>query len=317
VQTTERKQTIKLAALTTDVRPAGWPWREWLRTAMVLFKLRVVFLLLLAAVSGAFLGAQGWPGLGPLLLLIVTGGLAASGASALNQYIERQADEAMSRTRNRPLVTGSLPRPGVVIPLGIGMILLPTLAVFPFNPALSFFLALGAFIYVGIYTLWLKPRTLLNIVIGGAAGSAAVMSGGAVVGGWQDPAVIVFALLVFLWTPSHFWSLAILYRDDYQKANVPMLPARTSPRAAAIWVLVHTLPTGLAALLLALSPALGWLYFVPALLVTVDLLRRNLLMIKDPSRPQARSFFVASNIYLMVIITAACVSVLIHNFVTL
>lgn len=317
MQTTKQKKVIELGAFTTDARPAGLPWRDWLRMAMVLFKLRVVFLLLLAAVAGAFLGAQGWPGFGPLLLLLITGGLAASGASALNQYIERQADEAMSRTRNRPLVTGQFPRPGVVIPLGITMILLPTLAVLPFNPALSFFLAFGAFIYVGIYTLWLKPRTLLNIVIGGAAGSAAVMSGGAVVHAWQDPAVIVFALLVFLWTPSHFWSLAILYRDDYQKANVPMLPARTGPRAAGVWVLVHTLATGMAALLLALSPALGWLYFIPAFIITVDLLRRNLLLIKNPTRPYARSFFVASNIYLMVIIAATCVSVLIHSFITL
>ncbi|MBK9049692.1 MAG: UbiA family prenyltransferase [Chloroflexi bacterium] len=176
-------------------------WREWLQEWVVLFKLRVVSLLLLAAVGGAFLGARGWPGWGTLLLVLVTGGMAASGASALNQYLERHLDARMNRTRSRPMVTGSVARPRTILILGLILIALPTLAVLPFNPALSFYLVLGAFIYIGVYTIWLKPRTLLNIVIGGAAGSAAVMSGGAAANAANDVAVITLALLVFLWTP--------------------------------------------------------------------------------------------------------------------
>ncbi|MCA9993287.1 MAG: protoheme IX farnesyltransferase [Ardenticatenaceae bacterium] len=282
-------------------------WRAFLQMLVVLFKMRVVSLLLLAAVGGAFLGAQGWPGLGRLLLILVTGGMAASGAAALNQYIERHADVAMSRTRQRPLVTGMIPRPGIVIPIGIALILIPSLAVLPFNPALSFFLVFGAVIYVGIYTLWLKPRTLLNIVIGGAAGSAAVMSGGAAVQAWRDPAVIILALLVFLWTPSHFWSLAILYREDYRKAGVPMLPAHTSLSAAAWWVFLHTVAVGVATVGLMATPALGWVYAVPAGYVTFDLFRRNIQLIRQPDAAHARSFFIMSNIYLMVVLVAVCV----------
>lgn len=284
-------------------------WRETGRMLAVLFKSRVVSLLLLAAVGGAFLGAKGWPGLDTLLLVIVTGGLAASGAAGMNQYLEKDSDSIMGRTKKRPLVTGDVPPRGVLI-ASIAMILVPSLLVLPFNPALAFYLLLGAVIYVGIYTIWLKPRTLLNIVIGGAAGSAAVMSGGAAAGNWQDPAVISLALLVFLWTPSHFWSLAILYRNDYAKAHVPMLPVQTSQKSAAAWVFLHTGAAGLAALLLAVSPALGWLYLIPVVLVTADMLLRNIKLMMKPNPKNARALFISSNIYLMVVLLAVCIGVL-------
>jgi protoheme IX farnesyltransferase len=194
-----------------------------------------------------------------------------------------------------------------VLLVGIALVLLPSLAVLPFIPALAFFLLLGAIIYVGVYTIWLKPRTLLNIVIGGAAGSAAVLSGGAAIGAWREPGVLVLALLLFLWTPSHFWSLAILYRKEYKRADVPMLPARISLRAAAWWVLVHTGATGLTAVLLGLVPELGWLYLLPVGVATSDMLWRNIRLLRTPSTLNARSLFIASNIYLMVVLLMACV----------
>lgn len=283
-------------------------WRVLLRQGVVLFKLRIVFLLLVAATGGAFLAADGWPGAGALLLTWVTGGMAAAGASALNQYWERDSDGAMGRTRERPLVTGAIPNPRWVPPVAILLILLPSLAVLPFNPPLTFFLLLGAIIYVGLYTIWLKPRTLLNIVIGGAAGSAAVLSGSAAAGAWNHPGALVLAGILFLWTPFHFWSLALLYRDDYKKANVPMLPAQTTPRQAAWWVLSHTLPASIGGLLLALLPSLGWLYFIPVSLITADLVWRNLKLIQDPSPAHARSMFMASNLYLLVLLLAICLS---------
>lgn len=277
-------------------------WREWLTIIMVLFKMRIVFLLLLAATGGAFLAAGGWPGLGKMVLIWLTGGMAASGASSLNQYLERKSDGEMSRTKKRPLVNGDIPNPGWVPVVGVALILVPALAVLSSNPSLSFFLLLGAFIYVIIYTIWLKPRTLLNIVVGGAAGSAAVLSGSAAVGNWNNPGALVLSLILFLWTPFHFWSLALLYRDDYSRADVPMLPTHTSPHQAAWWVLSHTLPTGLAGLLLVLLPSLGWIFFVPMVLTTADLFWRNIKLIKDPSPAHARSLFMASNIYLTVLL---------------
>jgi protoheme IX farnesyltransferase len=192
--------------------------------------------------------------------------------------------------------------------IGANMIVLPSIAVFPFRPMLSFFLLLGAIIYVGIYTVWLKPRTLLNIVIGGAAGSAAVMSGAAAAGNWSSPAAIVLALIVFLWTPAHFWSLAILYKDDYKNAKIPMLPTIMSDHNAAWWVLVHTLPTAIAALLLGVLPMLGWLYWLLVIPFSVDMVRRNIIFIRQPTKKNARRFFISSNVYLLIVILGVCVA---------
>jgi protoheme IX farnesyltransferase len=304
----------QLQTATLAIAPAiaaQQPRKSILKTLSVLFKLRIVTLLLFAAVGGAFLGAGGWPGAGRLALLLLTGGLAASGASALNQYLERDSDALMTRTRKRPLVTGDIPQPGWVPYVATLMILLPSLAVLPFNSALAFFLLLGAAIYVGVYTVWLKPRTLLNIVIGGAAGSAAVLSGSAAAGVWNDAGAVVLALLVFLWTPAHFWSLAIVYRNDYAQGKVPMLPVQTSPRQSAFWVFVHTGATAFAALMLAGHPALGWIYTVPVVIATVDLMIRNIRLLARPDGKKALSLFKASNLYLALVLLMVCVDVLI------
>lgn len=277
------------------------------QSLLILFKVRIVALLLLAAVGGAFLAAGGWPGLGPLVLLLVAGGLSASGASALNEWLEKDRDALMTRTRHRrPLVTGSIPRPAWVPYAGLLMILLPSLAVAPFNPPLAAFLLLGAIIYVPVYTLWLKPRTPLNIVIGGFAGSAAVLSGSAAAGNWSEPAAIILALLVFLWTPTHFWSLAIVYREDYARGSFPMLPVQVRPRPAAWWVLLHTAGTVLAALALVAHPGLGWLYFLPIAAASAYMLARNLRLLVQPSGREAYALFHTSNVYLALVLLMAC-----------
>ena len=277
-------------------------WSETIKMVSVLFKLRVVSLLLLSAIGGAFLGARGWPGWANFGLITLTGGLTAAGASAFNQYWERDKDKLMQRTKGRPLANGTIQQPGWVLLVSMLLIFVPSLAVFPFNPALTAYLLVGAFIYTVIYTVWLKPRTLLNIVIGGAAGSAAVISGGAVVGAHHDPAVLALAALLFVWTPAHFWSLAILCKDDYQNADTPMLPAQTSLAAAAWWVLAHTLPTILGAVLLAVVPQLGLIYLVPVLIYSVVILYQNIVLILRPNRDNARKLFIQSNFYLMVVL---------------
>ncbi|MBP6015718.1 MAG: heme o synthase [Candidatus Promineofilum sp.] len=285
-------------------------WRSALQTAVVLFKLRIVFLLLMAATGGAFLAAGGWPGWGVMGLTWLTGGMAAAGASALNQYWERHRDGLMGRTRQRPLVNGDIVDPRWVPWVSLALVIVPVVAVLPFNRSLAFFLALGAFIYVGIYTIWLKPRTLLNIVIGGAAGSAAVLSGSAAAGAWNAPGALVLAAILFLWTPFHFWSLAILYRDEYARADVPMLPTRTTPRQAAWWIMSHTFPTAVLSLLMVTLPGLGWIFFLPVLLIAVDLFLRNVRLIRDPSPFHARKLFMSSNYYLLILLLAICVDLM-------
>lgn len=281
-------------------------WREWLRLVVVLFKLRIVFLLLMAATAGAFIAAAGWPGFSILLLVWLAGGMAAAGSSAINQYWERHTDGQMGRTQQRPLVNGDIENPHWVPLVGLALILIPSFLVLPSNPAMTFFLLLGAFIYVGIYTIWLKPRTLLNIVIGGAAGSAAVLTGSAAAGSWNAPGALLLALILFLWTPFHFWSLALLYRDEYARSDVPMLPVNTTPHRAAWWVMLHTFPTCLGGLLLALLPTLGLAYLLPTFWVTAVLFWRNVQLIRDPSPAHARAMFMASNVYLLVLLVAIC-----------
>jgi len=291
------------SAETTEQKQMGQGWKQHIPMFVNLFKVRVASLLLMAATGGAFMAAEGWPGWNAMILLWVTGSLATFGSSAWNEYLERDRDVQMKRTRGkRPLVNGTISDPRWVPVVATLLIFVPAFAVFPSNPELTFFLLLGAFIYVVLYTILLKPRTLLNIVIGGAAGSAAVLSGSAAVGQWDHTGALLLALLLFLWTPFHFWSLALLYREDYAKVDVPMLPARTTPYRAAWWVMLHTVPTAFTGLALVVMPNLGWVYFVPTAVITVYLVIKNINLIRDPSAPQAKAMFMASNYYLTVLL---------------
>lgn len=297
--------------LPADRAKIGFRLTNWIadsRAALSLVaqlsKLRIVTLLLLAAVGGAFLGSVGIPSLGDLVLLLIGGTLAAGGSSAINQYIERDIDQRMRRTRRRPLPSGELDHPKVVLWSGLAAVVISVLLSAPFNLPLAGCLAAGAFIYVGVYTLWLKPRSVVNIVIGGAAGSFAVLSGGAAVGATLNPAVMTLALLVFVWTPAHFWALAMVARADYQDAGFPMLPANISLQSSARWVVIHVLATVAAAVLLAVSPGLGWLYLAPVALFSLALIRLSVRLLKNPIPKLAFRLFGASNIFLTVVLGA-------------
>ncbi len=276
---------------------------------VALFKLRIVALLLLAALAGAFLAADGRPGWRDLLALLLTGTAAAAGASALNEYFERDRDALMRRTASRrPLITGAIGNPRVALIAGLALMAAAVLVAVPFNPALAFFLLAGAFIYAVVYTLWLKPRTPLNIVIGGLAGSCAVLSGSAAAGRWDAPSALLLALALFFWTPIHFWSLALVYREDYARVSIPMLPAVVAPRIAAAWGLAHGVAAGASVLLLALPAGLGPFYLVPAAALTALLIARGARLVRGPTAPRAWQLFHTSNLFLLVILLAACVA---------
>jgi protoheme IX farnesyltransferase len=272
-----------------------------------LFKLRIVMLLLISALGGAMIGANGWPGGFNVVLLIVSGGLSAAGASALNQYLERERDSKMVRTARRALPSGFIGNPMWVLLTGITMVTFAVGLSALFNTALAISNALGAIIYIGVYTLWLKPRTILNIVIGGAAGSMAVISGGAAVGAWQEPGVLALSVLVFVWTPTHFWSLAMAYRKDYAKAGFPMLPVNISPSQASWWVGIHTFATGLIAVFLGFHPSLGWAYIIPVGLFTLQFFKLTVQLIRSPKGSGALQLFKFSNIYLGVVLLIAII----------
>lgn len=272
----------------------------------VLFKLRIVVLLLLAAVAGAALAANsgGLLTLSSLLLLLVSGSLSAAGASAINQVLEQERDRQMERTRQRPLPSGRFLHSGRILGISVAMVIVAVLLALPFNRSLALFVALGAAIYVGVYTIWLKPRTPLNIVIGGAAGSCAVLSGGAAAGAWRAPGTWLLATLLFTWTPVHFWSLALAYRRDYARAGYPMLPAQVSAQAAARWTALHTALTAVFGLALGLWPSLNLPYLLLAGLATLALAWGTRRLLLEPGRDAALSLFHLSNGYLAIVLLA-------------
>ena len=207
----------------------------------------------------------------------------------------------MKRTRKRPLPSGAVKASTWVLLVGAGMVVVAVVLSGIFNPMLALSNALGAIIYIGVYTIWLKPRTILNIVIGGAAGSMAVVSGGAAAHAWNEPGVLALALLVFAWTPTHFWSLAMAYRKDYSQAGFPMLPVNVSMQQASWWVAIHTLATGFIAILLGFHPTLGLIYFIPVGLLSVQYVFLTIRLLHNPEGKFALSLFKFSNLYLSIV----------------
>jgi protoheme IX farnesyltransferase len=245
----------------------GSGFKSALSAVVVLVKLRVVLLLLLSSLGGALLASGG---------RLAVGNIFAAGTGFHGQWRVGLESVLLNATwmpgcgaPTNVSWLGYFSRPQAVLEAGIYLILLAVLIALPFNVMLTLFLILGALTYVGIYTMWLKSRTLLNIVIGGAAGSFAVLSGSAAAGNWAHPTAVGLALLIFVWTPIHFWSLAQAYRDDYAHAGVPMLPVLVGGRVSAGWIALHAGATLLIGLLLSVDPALGWLYLLPVSLVTL------------------------------------------------
>ncbi len=235
-----------------------------IRAYVALTKPRIIELLLVTTVPAMVLAAHGLPSLPLLVLTLVGGTLAAGSANTINCYVDRDIDAVMRRTARRPLVATSLVSPVAALRFGIVLGLVATVMLGLGVNWPSALLADGAILfYVFVYTLGLKRRTPSNIVIGGAAGCFPVLIGwSAVTGtvGW--PAVVLFAI-VFLWTPPHFWALAMRFRDDYAAAGVPMLPAVTDAGTVARKILLYSYAMVAASLLLVPFGA-GWLYAAAA-----------------------------------------------------
>ena len=227
-------------------------------------------------------------------VLAITVLMAAGSAGAFNQYYERDLDERMTRTRNRPFVTGEFHHNRWWLMLISGLLLVGVgWAGFALNGMAALYIFLGAFFYAIVYTVWLKRRTWLNIVIGGASGSFAVLAGAAVVDPALGPIPIILAIVLFLWTPSHFWSLAIAQHKDYAAAGVPMLPVVVGDKAAAKAVLANTMLL-VSISLLPVFFGLGWIYLLGAMIGGGYFLYRNIQLVRDPSPGVAMSSFFAS-----------------------
>ena len=207
-------------------------------------KPRIIILLVITAVTSMYAGSKF---VGPELSgydifhIIIAGALASAGSSALNHFYDRDIDSKMERTSKRPIPSGRIHSRTVLI-YGLGVSIVSVVyAAFTLNYVCTFFIALGIFFYVIIYTVWLKRRNPSNIVIGGFAGSAASMAGWAGATGSIDILGFLIGFLVFVWTPSHFWCLAMKIRDDYAEANVPMLPVLIGMERTSKYIFANTI----------------------------------------------------------------------------
>jgi len=286
-------------------RASGVPVKETLALVYSVFKVRIGTAIMLTALAGIAVAPGPAPEPWQVVVLALAVLLSSASAGAFNMYMERDLDARMPRTRNRPFVTGRFCANGYWL---AGIILLLvfsiTAAALATNPMAALYVFLGAFVYGVVYTVWLKRRTWLNIVIGGLAGSFAILAGAAAVDPGLAPAPVILAVVLFLWTPPHFWSLAFRYREEYAQAGVPMLPVVVSEATAARVILAHTV------LLVALSllPVLygmGWIYLLGALTGGGWFVRTSIGLARRPSAETAMTNFHASLLQLSLLLVAA------------
>jgi len=284
---------------------------------VALTKPRIIELLLVTTVPTMVVAEQGMPGLWLIVATVLGGTLAAGGANAINMYVDRDIDAIMKRTQDRPLVTGVInPRGALIFAIAIEMLAFVWL--WAFVNLLSAALAVAACLfYVFIYTLWLKRTSTHNIVIGGAAGAAPVLIGWAAVTNSLSWAPVVLFGVIFIWTPPHFWALAIKYKDDYASVDVPMLPSVASYRTTATRIFGYTLALWASTLVFGPVADMGPLYIVSALvlgavfaLMAYDLMRREP---DDTTTKRAMRLFSYSITYLMLLFGAMAVDQLLRS----
>jgi protoheme IX farnesyltransferase len=277
------------------------------RDVLGLFKLRIGVLIMITALVG--LAITPGPALAPLQVVVLAFAVlvASASAGAFNQYVEHESDRLMARTRRRAFVTGALKHtPAWLALIGAMLAGAVALAWFVLNGAAALFVFLGAFFYAVVYTVWLKRRSALNIVVGGLAGSFAVLAGAAAVDPSPGPLPLLLALVLFLWTPPHFWSLAIANEADYAAAGIPMLPVVVGTHRAA-WIVFASTGALVAASLLPLAFGAGAIYAIGAVVAGAHFLRKTWQLARAPSRPTALGAFFASLVHLSVLLLAASV----------
>jgi len=291
----------------TDPRGAPAAFGERVRGWVALTKPRIIELLLVTTVPAMILAADGWPGTWLVAATLIGGTLSAGGANAINNFVDRDIDAHMRRTRHRPLPAHRVgPIDALVVGGTLGVAGFVWLAVFV-NLA-SAALATGALaFYVAVYSLYLKRRTSQNIVIGGAAGAVPVLVGWAAVTGEVAPAAWVLFAIVFYWTPPHFWALAIRFEEDYRRAGVPMLPVVAGARATADQIVMYAVLLAGVALLLHPVAGLGWVYLAAAGVLGAGFVIEALRMRRDHRR--AMNVFQFSNVYLTLLFSALALDV--------
>jgi len=274
------------------------------RDYLALTKPRIISLLLWTTVATMLVARPDGLALSTVLWTCLGGYLAAGGAGAINHYLDRDIDARMGRTRKRPIVEGRIePVHGLIFGIALGALATIQLAI-TVN-ALAAVLALtGLLGYVGLYTAWLKPRTPQNIVIGGAAGAMPPLVGwAAATGGLTLEALVPFTI-IFLWTPPHFWALALLISDDYERTGVPMLPVVRGAAFTRRRILAYSLLLVAFTLLPVATGMFGALYLAAASILGIGFLALAAILLREPSKQAALRLYLSSLAYLFILFAA-------------
>ena len=281
---------------------------------LVLCKPRVVVLIVFTAVVGMFLAVPGWPPLSAVLAGTLGIALAASSAAAINHLLDRRTDAKMKRTRNRPLATGQLTKQNVfVFALSLGALAMLLLLVWvnALTAVLTFLSLIG---YAVIYTAWLKRATPQNIVIGGAAGAAPPVLGWTAVTGSLDPQALLLFLIIFTWTPPHFWALAIYRKEEYALVDIPMLPVTHGAAFTRLQILLYTILLVIVTTLPFLTGMSGLVYLAGVSVLNIGFMWYALRMMRSKDILLPMHTFAFSITYLMVLFIFLLVD---HYFVNL
>ncbi len=278
---------------------------------IALTKPRIIELLLITTVPTMVLAEGAWPSWSLIVVTLIGGSLAAGGANAINMYIDRDIDALMERTKNRPLVTGLIsPRNAMVFALSLEVAAFALLWVGA--NLLSAVLAVSATaFYVFVYSLWLKRTSKQNIVIGGAAGAVPVLVGWAAVTNSLSWSAALLFLLIFLWTPPHFWALAIRHADDYRAAGVPMLPSVVSTADVVASMTRYCVAILITSMALVPVADLGWIYGVTAAVLGLGFLIGTIALGRRPSAGASMRLFSFSITYVSLVFVALTVDVLV------
>jgi protoheme IX farnesyltransferase len=287
--------------------------RQRLGGFVALTKPRIIELLLVTTLPTMVVAARGLPRWSLILATLAGGTLAAGGANAINMVVDRDIDAVMRRTRGRPLVTGVV-TPAAALVFAIALEVVAFVELSTAVNLLSAVLAVSATLfYVFVYTMWLKRTSKQNIVIGGAAGAVPVLVGWAAVRDSVGWAPVVLFVLMFVWTPPHFWALAIRYREDYESVHVPMMPAVTSVKQTAAHIFSYTLLVVAVSLLFAWSAGMGVLYWVSAAVLGAVFGVRAGQLWRDPTEARAMKLFHWSITYVTLLFAAMMVDQLVFH----
>ena len=287
--------------------------RTPLRAYIALTKPRIIELLLVTTLPTMVVAERGLPSPGLMLATLVGGALAAGGANAVNMWADRDIDRLMARTAERPLVTGEI-TPRAALTFAAALEAVAFVELWLLVNLLSAVLALSATLfYVFVYTLWLKRTSRQNIVIGGAAGAVPVLVGWAAVRDGIGLAPVVLFAIIFVWTPPHFWALAIKYRDDYRSAGVPMLPAVASLKTTARQIVVYTIALWILSLVFADVAGMGVLYGASALVLGAVFLWFAVRLLQDSTTARAMRLFTYSITYVTLLFSAMGVDQLVRS----